>query len=129
MKRKRRKKPERLLELALVLLFLLVVISMVGPARQLMVQRRSISDKQSSLDNATARTGYYKNEVKKLEDPEYISVLAREQFGLVKPGEDSYIIAGAPKDTLPNTIVAKPRKKPANWWEKFNGKWSDFFGQ
>ena len=55
-----------------------------------------------------------------LNDPDYIELLAREQLGLVKPGEIPYVvIAPEPErpQVEPEPVEAEPEPLPARVWE------------
>ena len=53
-----------------------------------------------------------------LHTPEEVERLAREQFGLVRPGEIGYVVLVPPGEELPEAVPEpdpEPEAKP--WWE------------
>jgi len=62
-----------------------------------------------------------REEIKLLHTPQYVEKLAREQLGLVKPGEISLLIVQAPADPLPPR-QDQPRPGPAGWFWEFLGR-------
>lgn len=62
-----------------------------------------------------------REEIKLLHTPQYVEKLAREQLGLVKPGEISLLIVQAPADPLPPR-QDQPRPGPAGRFWEFLGR-------
>lgn len=97
----------------MIALVLFLLISLISPTREIVAQKRNISALDSRLSTQKAKSAFYRSQVNNLKHPEYISELARDQFGLVKPGERSYVVIGAPKNPLPSAVypVKKQTKK------------------
>ena len=79
----------------------------IEPTRQLFQQRTRISDMDHELRLIEKSNDRLRNMVTRLQDPDYLEQLAREQSGLVRPGEKSIIVmppAGAE--------LSKDKEKP-----------------
>lgn len=78
---------------------------------------------EAELKEVRAENTELKKEIEKLHSPDYIEILAREKFGLVKPGEKSYIVI-TPKEEQPETTetTSSPLTKKSLW-----EKTKDFF--
>jgi cell division protein FtsB len=80
---------------------------------------------EAELKEVRAENAKLKEEIEKLHSPDYIEILAREKFGLVKPGEKSYIVI-PPKEEQPETTETTPSPPPQkNFWSKVK----DFFNR
>ena len=64
----------------------------IEPTRQLLEQRTRISDMSTELKMIERSNARLKNRVERLQDPDYLEQQAREQSGLVRPGETSVIV-------------------------------------
>ena len=81
----------------------LLVLGLLGamaiqPTRQLMEQRRRISEMKSDLGNVQTANANLHDLIKRLNDPDFIEQRAREQVGLVHQGEVAYAVV-APGQT------------------------------
>ncbi len=72
--------------------FVGVLFVAVYPTQTLLGQRSETDDKRAELEEIEAHNAELQSRVDELGDPVYIELLAREDFGLVKPGEESYVI-------------------------------------
>jgi len=98
---------------ALVLLILSPLgIAGMAPVRQAVHERKQIEIEQQKLDALTEQNTKLNNELTKLNDPDYLEQLTREQLGLVKPGEISYIVQPPVQPDPPATKPAAHRRKP-----------------
>lgn len=87
-------------------------IAAIGPARQAVEQRRAIEVEQRKLAALTAGNARLAQELQRLNDQEYLEKEAREQLGLVRPGETSYIVE---RPIVPPKPKAPP-SEPAPWY-------------
>ena len=69
-----------------------VLFVAVFPTQTLLQQRSEADEKQVELEEIEQRNAELERRVEELNDPAYLELLAREDFGLVRPGEESYII-------------------------------------
>lgn len=86
---------------------LLVVVGLVAalslswfPARTLFGQHDDISARQAELDALDEQVSELQGRVEALDDPEEIEQLAREQYNMVRPGEEAYGILPTPVTPL-----------------------------
>ena len=105
---------------------LMLVIVLIGaafvlffPSRQLVQQRRHISDLEQRYAQLHAENEKLDENVHRLTDPAELEVLARERLGLVRPGERAYFVEPVEPKT-PSTPRVVDR---APWWER---AWESF---
>jgi cell division protein FtsB len=92
------------------LLFLFVL-----PARTYLSQHHNLSAAATSMKVLSAENAKLEQRVKQLQTDAEIERLARQRYGLVKPGEQAYAILPPKQPAPPPT----PPKKPSHhgWWE------------
>lgn len=98
---------------ALALTLGAILIMALAPARQLYAQQRSISGEETKLSALAKENARLEQRLARLQDPDYIEKLAREQLGMVRPGEISYVVV-PPEASNPEE--APPKPKPAPWY-------------
>ena len=103
---------------------LLVSITVVGmlflfvfPGRTYLAQRRSLAAAEARLHVLKTENKSLDQRVARLQDDAEIERLAREQYGLVKPGEEAYAILPSPSPAPPPT-PAKKASANRNWAER-----------
>jgi cell division protein FtsB len=86
----------------------LVVLVLVGilfvavlPTRTLLQQRRDTKAATAELQELRERNEALEERARRLRDPREIEQLAREQYGLVRPGEEPYVVLPAPPPPAP----------------------------
>lgn len=80
-------------QVAVVMLVIGLASAMaIEPTRQLLEQRTRISDMSSELKMIERSNARLENRVERLQDPDYLEQQAREQSGLVRPGETSVVV-------------------------------------
>jgi cell division protein FtsB len=101
------------------LVVIILVLGLAGamaiePTRQLLAQRSRIAEMTSELRELNKSNRLLKRKMVRLQDPDYIEQQAREEIGLVRPGETSYIVV-PPSKKGPgrhHRREAKPAAKP-----------------
>ena len=97
---------------AALLLVVLVglLFAFVYPTRTFLDQRSETNKARAQLELLQAQTARLERESKQLSTDAEIERLAREKYGLVKPGEQPFVILPAPTSTLPPppTTTAPP---------------------
>lgn len=93
---RKRFKTLRLGWLPQVVIFLLL-LGLVGamaiePTRQLLEQRERISGMETDLNRIERSNDKLQARIKRLQDPDFLEQQAREQIGLVRPGETAYVV-------------------------------------
>ena len=98
--------------IVVVLVLALAVAMAIEPTRQLLEQRSRIAEMSSDLHRIERSNDELTNRIVKLNDPTFLEQKAREQSGLVKPGEISVVVlppvekAAAQKDDRLTSVAA-----------------------
>lgn len=87
----------------------------VAPARQAFRQHQQVDELQARVDALKERNGELTGRLNRLTDVAYMEKLAREQLGVVRPGETSYVVIPAP---APATPVASAEPEPTGVRER-----------
>lgn len=91
----------------------------VFPTRTYLSQRQELSAERERLSVLREQNTRLAARVKKLHTPQEIERLAREQYNLVKPGEEAYAILPSPSDgPEDNTFAKKKEKKAPGFWQQ-----------
>jgi cell division protein FtsB len=101
---------------ALALTLGAILLMALPPARQLYAQQRSIAAEEAKLALLSEENARLEQRLARLQDPDYIEKLAREQLGMVRPGEISYVVV-PPEASAPEPEPAKPKQVP--WYKSF----------
>ena len=101
----------------------LVVFLVAGvfPTRTYLNQREAIAAEEAKIAVLTSENQKLAAKVERLHTDAEIERLAREQYNLVRPGEEAYAILPGPADPDPELDLPPPvRMEPAepSWWEK-----------
>lgn len=64
----------------------------IEPTRQLLAQRERVSGARADLQRTERANDRLAARIRRLNDPDYLEQRAREQMGLVYPGETSYVV-------------------------------------
>jgi len=106
--------------LAVVLLgALALTVSGILPFRQLVSQQRQIERTQDQLTALEQENQTLSEDIEMLGTDAEIERIAREQYGLVKPGEVAYVVV-TPRETqiieaAPDPVVLSDERA---WWER-----------
>jgi cell division protein FtsB len=104
---RRRRTTVKLSLVALVLVGFLFVF--VYPTRTFLQQRDQTNSAQQRLELLRRQTKRLQQETKKLKGNAEVERLARERFGLVRPGETPYVIVPTPTTTAaPGSASTSP---------------------
>ena len=103
---------------------LLQVYRLEREAAQLAQHQRDLEEQNAQL----------RAEIQALHTPEYVEKLAREQLGLVKPGEIAFLIVQTPADTPPGrTLPQDTRERPTparpDWLSRLRDAVRHLFGR
>ncbi len=106
--------------LAVVLLgALALTVSGILPFRQLVSQQRQIERSQDQLTALERENQVLSDDIAMLGTDAEIERIAREQYGLVRPGEVAYVVV-TPRETA--VVVAQPdlvvRSDERTWWQR-----------
>lgn len=108
----------------LLLVTVLVLLAMAAaPARQTYDLQRQIQHEEERLEELRRQNALLEERLERLEDPEYLEKLAREQLGLVAPGETAYVVVDPPGAT--ETVSPDDSGEDLPWyrraWRKIKG--------
>jgi cell division protein FtsB len=106
--------------LAVVLLgALALTVSGILPFRQLLAQQHEIDRSQEQLTALRNENAALAEDIEMLGTDAEIERLAREQYGLVRPGETAYVVVTPDEppviDIAPETVVRSDQRR---WWER-----------
>ena len=83
-----------------------LAVTGIAPAQQVYQQRKLIEQEKVKLAALTEKNAALESRLARSQDPAYMEKLAREQLGLVRPGETSYVVIPSP------AIPAPPPETP-----------------
>jgi len=120
-----------------VLVFLVMVglvtavLGGVFPFRQIFAQHRQVDTAEQQLADLIAANEELEEEIATLQTPTEIERIAREQFGLVRPGEVGYVVeqpAGAAEESViaEPTVAPDDEERSGSWWR---GVWDFLTGR
>lgn len=91
------------------------------PAKQLIGEHLRVTRLEARLQALKAENDQIQAQVKRLQDPAELELIARERLGLVKPGERAYLLV--PQETA--KPQAPKKVEPATWYERlWDRAWS-----
>jgi cell division protein FtsB len=93
-----------------VLLLVALAITLAGifPFRQMIAQQRRVENTEAKLETLLAENARLEQEKVSLESATDLERIAREQYGLVRPGETGYTI-DPPEPELDRAVPDEPR--------------------
>ena len=101
--------------IALMLIVGLLVAMAIQPTRQLVEQKQRISEMSADLQHVHNVNERLTDRIDRLKDPDYIEQRAREQVGLIRQDERTYVVIppgtkgdGAPKKKKPERAAPAP---------------------
>jgi cell division protein FtsL len=103
-----------------ILLFLVLFVlaaTAVYPLRQYIAQQGRIEQlqaKQAALQDANQRL---EQERARLKDPAYVEQLAKQDFHMARPGEETWLLTGTPPADKAAQPAAKPVRHPP-WYQR-----------
>ena len=106
--------------LAVILLVALAfTVSGVFPFRQLLAQRQQVERAQEQFETLVEENARLEEEIAALATEEEVERLARDQFGLVRPGETGYVVVVPPgTESLVVDEGAADSEDARPWWER-----------
>ena len=82
------------------------------PARDAIRQKRLLDAEEQQLVALRRENARLEQRLERLSDPDYLEKRAREELGVVKPGEIAYVI-----DPPPPPVRARPAAAPKPWYQ------------
>lgn len=90
----------------------MMLIWTVSPSLPLFKQKEKIDNLNKSLKKLQSKNIELEQELRKLKSAAYIELLAREQLGLAKPDEETYVVV--PSQTNTKSLPSPPPKDKKN---------------
>lgn len=104
---------------AFVLIVGLVGAMAIEPTRQLLRQRDRIDGMASDLAQIERSNRILQERIERLNDPDFLEQRAREQIGLVRPGEVTYVVMPPSRRDAPRErSVRPPAPEPPTFLEE-----------
>jgi cell division protein FtsB len=100
-------------------LALVVVLAGIFPFRQIIAGNREVDAAQQRLAAITEETEILEGRIAALQTDDEIERLARQEFGLVMPGEIGYVVVTPPwedRDRQAATDTTQPEPE-RSWWQ------------
>ncbi len=125
------RKPLVVLAPAAVLVVALALATNVVPFRQLVEQRQQVAASRARLTALETENAKLRDEVAALQTPLEIERLAREKLGLVREGEEAYVVLEPaqtatvfPEDELVPAAEPAPEERPwyLRLWDYVTGR-------
>ncbi len=90
-----------------------LTLTAIAPARQAISQQERIRAEERKLQELNIKNAELSARLERLNDVEYMELLAREQLGLVKPGEVSFVVLSPSATSTVTTPEPSKAKNPA----------------
>ena len=106
--------------LVAALLAVVIVLAGIFPFRQIIAGNREVDAAQQRLVALEDENEVLEARIDALQTPEEVERLAREQFGLVMPGEIGYVVVTPPwENDSPDPVTTAEEEQPASrpWWQ------------
>lgn len=96
---------------AVMLILGLLGAMAIGPARLLVAQRERVDGMERDLAEIQQVNSKLRHRIERLQDPDFVEQQAREQAGLVKPGEVAYRVLPPSEDRAENKRRERQRTR------------------
>ena len=110
----------------LLLVGLAIVLAGVFPFRQLIAQERLVENTAAKLDALVAENEALQAEIDAVATPTELERIAREQYGMVRPGETSYVVeldgGPVPETSLSRVEDVDARSLLERFWDFLTGR-------
>lgn len=100
---------DRVYVVALVAVVLVVAVMMLGPLRTLVEAERHVADLEQSQRRLRAKVARLEERRDALHDLRELELIAREELGMVKPGEVAFVVVS------PNSEAQEAREDDGRW--------------
>lgn len=107
-------------------LLMLGVLMLAGPARNFLDGRSRVEVLEAKLAALTEENDRLDARTRELRDPDQIELLAREQLGMIEPGEVPYAVVPPEIDRPRITPPREPPAPPSRPW--YDRLWHALFG-
>ena len=98
----------------LVMTLAVLLLMAVPPARQLWREQTQVHAAERKLEALKRDNARLDQHLARLKDPDYLEQLARQELGLVRPGEIGFVVV--PGEAAPEKAASAA--KPDRWYER-----------
>lgn len=95
-----------------------ITLLAVFPARTYLAQRQNLASADERVQVLSKENAELSERVARLHTDEEVERLAREQYDLVKPGEEAYAILPPPESDEPKAVAPRAAEKDQGFWAK-----------
>lgn len=110
----------------LLLVGLAIVLAGVFPFRQLIAQERLVENTRAKLDALVAENETLQTEIDAARSPAELERVAREQYGMARPGETVYVVEledeSVPDPVVPVDETLDSRSILQRFWDFLTGR-------
>lgn len=110
----------------LLLVGLAIVLAGVFPFRQLIAQERLVENTRAKLDALVAENETLQAEIDAARSPAELERVAREQYGMARPGETVYVVEledeSVPDPVVPVDETLDSRSILQRFWDFLTGR-------
>lgn len=110
----------------LLLVGLAIVLAGVFPFRQLIAQERLVDNTRAELEALVVDNAALETQIDAVQSPTELERIAREEYGMVRPGETSYVVEldtrSIPRDVLDQEQVFDSRSLLERFWDFLTGR-------
>ncbi len=110
----------------LLLVGLAIVLAGVFPFRQLIAQERLVDNTRAELEALVVDNAALETQIDAVQSPTELERIAREEYGMVRPGETSYVVEldtrSIPRDALDQEQVFDSRSLLERFWDFLTGR-------
>ncbi|MDP8958849.1 MAG: septum formation initiator family protein [Actinomycetota bacterium] len=110
---------------ALLLVALAAVLTYVFPFRRIMTQQRAVELAEHKLAVLREENARLEDRAAALRTPAEVERIAREEFGLVRPGEVAYVVVSPPAEfqdrqdqRREGSLTEEEPAWPGGWWQE-----------
>ena len=100
----------------LLLALFALAATAVYPLRQYVSQQDRIGRLEAKQQALAAENAHLETERKRLQDPAYVQQLAKRDYHVVAPGEEAWVVTGAPPEAQPAGDAVPQRDQP--WYRR-----------
>lgn len=105
--------------LGMLLVILLIMAGYVSPLKSLYTRNQQISQEQAATEELRYQRDALQREKERLQDNSYVEQIARRDLGLIRPGEQPYVVKEINQETS-ESVAAPTSATPEK--ESFVGK-------
>ena len=109
----------------MLLVGLAIVLAGVFPCRQLIAQERLVDNTRAKLDALVVENQLLEDQIAAVQSPAELERIAREQYGMARPGETTYVVeleGGPTADGIVTPDAVDSRSLLERFWDFLTGR-------